>query len=159
MKTTTILVCLGFAATACTPAARPTSPAVAVAPTADDPDVRAIEAVLLEFQRAIIAHDGAALDALWLSPDVPFRSRRLATGKLSGSTGAEFARDMAGGTGMEERFTDVVITPRDGLAILDSRYSFHANGVMTNHGREIWVLIQTDGGWKIASVTWSVESD
>ncbi len=130
-----------------------------VAPAADDPEVRAIEAVLREFERAIIAHDGDALDALWLSPDVPFRSRRLATAELSASTGAEFARDMAGATGVEERFTDVVITPRDGLAILDSRYSFHANGAMTNHGREIWVLIQADGVWKIASVTWSVESD
>jgi hypothetical protein len=36
------------------------------------------------------------------------------------------------------------------------RRSFHDHGVMTNDGREVWVLVDTPTGWKIASVTWSV---
>ena len=35
-------------------------------------------------------------------------------------------------------------------------YSFHAGGRETNHGREAWQLVNTDDGWKIISVIYSV---
>jgi len=146
---------LAVAALACTPSAARPAPAAPMA----DPDVAAIEAVLAEFGRAIVAHDGDAIAALLLTPDAPFRWRRVDTGATGGFPGSSFASDVAGGSGWEERFADVAITPRDGLAILDSRYAFLEQGVQTNHGREIWTLVQTAAGWRIASVTWSIVVD
>jgi hypothetical protein len=124
-----------------------------------DPATTAIAAVQHAFERAIVAHDGAAIEALLLTPDAPFLARRAATGAAKALTGAAFARDVAGGRGWEERFADVTITPRGGLAVLDAGYGFFDHGVRTNHGREVWILLESAGGWKIASVTWTVELD
>jgi ketosteroid isomerase-like protein len=123
-----------------------------------DADTRAIEAVLEQFRAAIIAKDGAAIERLMIAPDVPFRSSQIGDPtNQNASTAAEFARDVtAASTAWEEKFWDVSIKADATLAVLDAAYSFHDDGRMTNDGREIWVLIKTSAGWKIASVTWSV---
>jgi hypothetical protein len=59
----------------------------------------------------------------------------------------------------EEQFSEVVILARDGVATLDASYRFLEDGRVTNHGREVWTLVETADGWKIGSVTWSVIID
>lgn len=53
----------------------------------------------------------------------------------------------------------MVILARDGVATLDASYRFLEDGRVTNHGREVWTLVETADGWKIGSVTWSVIID
>jgi ketosteroid isomerase-like protein len=138
--------------------ARPVEPA-ATGP-ATGPEVAAIEAVLAEFRRAIVARDGEAMLRTMIGPEVPFRSRQVDNGKLYSSTAAEFAKDIATAKeALEERFTNVVITEREAIAVLDANYEFVVNGRVTNHGREVWTLIRTPDGWKITMVTWSVIPD
>jgi len=126
-------------------------------PAGGDPQVATVLAVLGEFQHAIAAHDHDAMLRIMLDADVPFRSRDVATGALYRSTAGEFATFIADTAQTpEERFADVVITERDGLAVLDANYQFLVDGKATNHGREVWTLIQVADGWKITMVTWTV---
>jgi hypothetical protein len=156
MRSAAALAFLGLALTACADA-----PPVAKSPAAsDDPDVRAVNAVLLSFQHALVAHDGAALAAMMASPDVVFRSRQVDGGKIYTSTAGEFAKEVTEAKETwEEQFAHVSITARDGLAVLDSDYKFLANGKVTNHGREVWTLIRAADGWKISMITWSIIAD
>ena len=135
------------------PTPTPTVPVV-------DPATSAIAAVRARFQAAIEARDEAAMRALMIAADVPFRARRVDTGVLFASTAAAFAHDVgAATTAWREEFDHEVITVRDGLAVFDADYRFVEDGHVTNHGREIWTLLDTPDGWKITSVTWSVIVD
>ena len=141
----------------CARAPTPTSPST---PTVVDPATAAVTAVRARFQAAIEARDEAAMRALMIAADVPFRARRVDTGVLFASTAAAFAHDVgAATTAWREEFDHEVITVRDGLAVFDADYRFVEDGHVTNHGREIWTLLDTPDGWKITSVTWSVIVD
>lgn len=145
---------------ACAAPAASSKSVAAPAPAASSPDIAQINAVLVQFQAALVARDSAAMSALMLAPDVPFVGRQVATGKVSSSTAAEFAADVAAATTRwEEQFSEVVILARDGVATLDASYRFLEDGRVTNHGREVWTLVETADGWKIGSVTWSVIID
>ena len=148
---------LGVSVGACTTGrAAPAAPAVAVA----DPAVAAIEQVRVAFTAAIVARDEAAMLALMAPGTVPFRARPVDSGKVFESNGAAFAHDIGGATtAWAEEFSDVVITPRDGLAVLDASYRFLEDGKVSNHGREVWTLIETPDGWRITSVSWSIIVD
>jgi hypothetical protein len=134
--------------------------ATAIAPANPDPALAAIEGILTAFTGAIVARDGDRMASLMLDPEVPFNARAVASGKTFASTGGSFARDItAATTRWEEQFSDVVIVAKDGVATLDSSYRFLEDGRLTNHGREVWTLIETAGGWKITSVSWSIIKD
>lgn len=145
-------------AAACAGRVEPTATASPAAATAAE--VAAITAVRERFQAAIVARDEAAMLGLMIAPDVPFRARRVSDGGLHASTAADFARAVGAATGAwREDFSDEVITARDGLAVLDARYRFVEDGRVTNHGREVWTLVETADGWKISSVSWSIILD
>jgi hypothetical protein len=56
----------------------------------------------------------------------------------------------------EETFENVRIDTDGDIASVWFDYSFKADGRRTNYGKEAWHLVNTDNGWKIASVVWSV---
>ena len=56
----------------------------------------------------------------------------------------------------EEKFENVRIDTDGDIASVYFDYSFHADGRKTNYGKEAWHLVNTDDGWKIVSVIWSV---
>jgi len=146
---------LALALAACAAPTCPPPVTVAPPPPADE---TAIRAVLETFRTALIAKDTAALDRIMLGPDVPFRSTVIGSDKPPMvSTAGDFAKALAADTGKwEEQFSDVHIAVDGTLATLDAHYAFLANGVQTNDGREIWVLMHAGGAWKILSVTWSI---
>jgi hypothetical protein len=158
---TVLVLVLVVAITACAGAAPKPTPKPTPTPAVSSPETKEIEAILVEFQRAIVARDGPAMASLFAAPDIPFRRHRVGDPKdVNVGSGADFVAFVGSATtAYEEKFWDVVITADDTLAVLDSKYSFHADGKMTNHGREIWTLARTERGWKIATVTWSVISD
>jgi hypothetical protein len=56
----------------------------------------------------------------------------------------------------EEKFENVRIDTDGDIASVYFDYSFHADDRKTNYGKEAWHLVNTDDGWKIVSVIWSV---
>lgn len=56
----------------------------------------------------------------------------------------------------EETFENVRIDTDGDIASVYFDYSFHADDRKTNYGKEAWHLVNTDDGWKIVSVIWSV---
>ncbi|WP_127565017.1 nuclear transport factor 2 family protein [Stenotrophomonas indicatrix] len=56
----------------------------------------------------------------------------------------------------EEKFFNAKIDTDGDVASVSFDYSFHANGVKANWGREMWQLVRTERGWKIFSVIYSI---
>ena len=56
----------------------------------------------------------------------------------------------------EETIEDLKIETDGEIASVSFDYSFLANGVKSNWGREMWQLVRTEGGWKIYSVIYTI---
>lgn len=59
--------------------------------------------------------------------------------------------------GLEETFSNVRIDTDGEVAQVWFDYSFLADGVKKNWGKESWQMVRTGDGWKIAAVVWSQE--
>ena len=59
----------------------------------------------------------------------------------------------------EEIFSNIQINGDSDVATACFDYAFLSDGVATNHGKECWLLVQTEGGWKITTLAWSVTLD
>ena len=61
------------------------------------------------------------------------------------------------GTGTaEERFSNVQIDTDGEVASISFDYVYLADGRETNNGREKWLLVRTEQGWKITSVVYTI---
>jgi hypothetical protein len=56
----------------------------------------------------------------------------------------------------EETFENVRIDTDGDIASVYFDYAFISDGRRTNYGKEAWHLVNTDQGWKIVSVIWSI---
>ncbi|MGO1068214.1 hypothetical protein [Lysobacter sp. CA199] len=56
---------------------------------------------------------------------------------------------------IEETFENIVLDTDGSAASVAFNFKFRRNDKVINVGREYWLLVKTDGGWKIASVVWS----
>lgn len=56
----------------------------------------------------------------------------------------------------EERFSDVKIDTDGEIASISFDYVYLTGGRPSNRGREMWLLVRTEQGWKITSVLYSV---
>ncbi|MBL4791337.1 MAG: nuclear transport factor 2 family protein [Kordiimonadaceae bacterium] len=133
-------------------------------------EIAAIEAIVDKFQKAIIAHDGAAINALLLHDDILFISaapqkmidrvrelqdpdymKKRPSGQAQGFVKFVSESKMA----IEERFYNVKITEDSGFALVVFDYDFRMDGTVTNYGIETWQMFKVDGIWRIATVAWS----
>lgn len=133
--------------------------------------IRQIEAVIEAFRTSIIDKDKDRFVKLFLdqggtwqpvkSDDRLRRIRQTEPGVakvrvdaevnyLSFIDGIVAAKDR-----QEERFGNIVIDTDGDIAAVTFDYTFHSGERETNRGKEAWQLVNTDGGWKIASVVWS----
>lgn len=139
------------------------------ADTGHDADVAAIRQVVQQFQSAIVAHDGKTLGNLflpehdsWLSVfDTPTWNKAKATNpaarKVIRSTWQKFADYVQTSTGpVEERFYDVRIDTNGAVASVYFNFDFLSNGKVSNRGSESWQMVQTEDGWKISSMLYSI---
>lgn len=55
----------------------------------------------------------------------------------------------------EETFSDVLIDSDGDVASVAFNFSYIRDKQITNVGREYWLLVRTEAGWKIAAVTYS----
>lgn len=131
-------------------------------------DVRAIRAVVEQFQAAIIAHDGNAIGSLflqehdsWLSlPDAPLwkdvRARNPAATRVIVGSWRKFADFVAHSTvPIEERFYNVRIDTNGTVGSVYFDFEFLMDGKVSNRGSETWQVMQGDDGWKITSMLYS----
>lgn len=56
----------------------------------------------------------------------------------------------------EEDFRNIRINRDRDSAAMSFDYSFRMNGAEVNRGMEHWLLVNTNEGWRIVSVVWSV---
>ena len=52
-----------------------------------------------------------------------------------------------------------MVTRRGDLAVLWAPYEFQLNGKTTHCGVDVFNLLKSDGRWKIAGASWTVEPD
>ena len=139
------------------------------ADTWHDADVAAIRQVVQQFQSAIVAHDGKTLGGLflpehdsWLSVlDTPtwkvVKAKNPAARKVMRSTWQKFAEFIQNSKGpVEERFYDVRIDTNGAVGSVYFNFDFISDGKVSNRGSESWQMVQTEDGWKISSMLYSI---
>src|SRR5579871_2143642 len=72
----------------------------------------------------------------------------------------ELAAAIAGGTTpILERIWDPKIQIRGRIANVWAEYDFHSNGKFGHCGIDTFLLLKTDEGWKVFSLTWTQETE
>ncbi len=141
-------------------------------------DVSAIEQVVESFRTALIEKDKATYMRLFFSdkpedigwqfvsedsrldhirktrPDA-IKARRIPGNNFVSLIDAVVATKEP----REEKFANVQVQTDGDIAAVSFDYSFHANGKMTNWGKEMWQLVRTGDGWKIFSVVYSIRDE
>lgn len=145
--------------------------------SAQTPDVKKseteVQAVVESFRTAIIDKDKARFLALFHGKNIPwlavFEDRSLA--QIRQKNPKMPKADPLGGPGptqfidfvtkspqrIEEKFEKLRIHTNGLVATVYFDYSFHQGDYKSNWGAESWHLVNTDKGWKINSVIYSVE--
>ncbi len=131
-----------------------------------------ILAVIESFRTAIIEKDRERFLGLFVQQDVPWQSvlddKSLAQiqVKRPEAIKARFKQEnnpvafidgiVASKNRSEETFSNIKIDSDGELAAVTFDYSFLSNGTRTNWGKEAWLMVRTDAGWKITTVAYSV---
>jgi hypothetical protein len=61
--------------------------------------------------------------------------------------------------GAKEWMWSPVIIRRGALATISAPYELSINGKSVHCGLDVFTLVQTEGAWKIASISWTAEPD
>ncbi|MGC1549399.1 MAG: nuclear transport factor 2 family protein [Rhodanobacter sp.] len=121
------------------------------------------------FQAAIIAGDGNKLNTMflpsngaWISvyDDATYRlvkAKHPGAPKLMPGNFKEFTDFVSSKPKpMEEKFSNVRIQTNGTVATVYFDYIFLLDGKQTNNGNETWQLVNTNDGWKINSMLYSI---
>ena len=135
----------------------------------DHPDIRS---VVESFRTSIIQKDRERFLTLFVQPDLAWQSvledRSLAQvqGKKPQAIKARFSPDnnpvkfidgiVASKDASEETFDNIRIDTDGDVATVVFDYAFLSNGKKTNWGKECWLMVRTEAGWKITSLAYSV---
>ena len=146
--------------------ALPFSPARAASDDAE------IHAVIESFRTSIIQKDRERFLALFVQADVPWQSvvddTSLAQIKVKHPEAikARFKREnnpvdfidgiVKSKNASEETFSNIKIDSDGEVAAVTFDYAFLSNGRATNSGKECWLMVRTEAGWKITTLAYSV---
>jgi hypothetical protein len=135
-------------------------------PTASsEPDPREAEviAVAEDFLRALSARDGAWLDRLALPGGSVHAVGLEPGGALRGIWSRPFEDDVASlptnPNALYERMWEPVALVHERIAMVWTPYDFWVNGAWSHCGIDIFTLIETEDGWRISSITYTVEME
>ncbi|GAA5076102.1 nuclear transport factor 2 family protein [Lysobacter panacisoli] len=136
------------------------------------PDDAGIRATIESFRTAIIDKDRERFLGLFVQQDVPWQSvledRSLAQLQTTRpqAVKARFKQEnnpvafidgiVASKNASEETFSNVRIDSDGDVATVNFDYTFLSNGTATNWGKECWLMVRTEAGWKITSLAYSV---
>lgn len=117
--------------------------------------------VAQKFFDALAAHDADAMRAMVLPGTQVTSTRPAANAHAVGRRAIEddLAKMPASRDRYLERMWNPTVLVHDRIATLWAPYDFHLNGRFSHTGIDVFNLIKTDGGWKIAGLAYSVEPD
>lgn len=132
--------------------------------------VAAIEQVMSQYQRAILAHDGTTLTSLFL-PDANLwlnvltdsayakaRANSATVQKVRVGSYRNLAKLVSTTTkGFDPEHSNVVIHTDGTIAAVYFDFVFNVDGKANNRGSETWQLVKAADGWRIASIVYSSE--
>jgi hypothetical protein len=140
----------------------------AFAADTDHPEIRA---VIESFRTSIIERDKPRFLALFLQPDAPWQ---LVNGdatlaeiqrKRPEAIKARFKAEnnpvafidamVESETPKEETFSNIRIDADADVATVTFDYAFLSDGKVGNTGKECWLLVRTEDGWKITTLAYS----
>lgn len=135
-------------------------------------DEAGIHKVMASFGEAIIQRDKPAFLKLFLSPDVTWQSvlsddtlARLKKEKPE-AVKAKYRQDrnaesfidwiVSSEKTSKETFENVRIDTDGDVAAVTFDYTFLSDGHKTNWGKECWLMVRTEDGWKITTLAYSI---
>lgn len=108
-----------------------------------------------DFQQGIITKDKTMLDSLFELPSTPVIGAE--NNEVNRQTAEKFIEYLVNSNDkIEEELTNIIIDVHNGIAVMSCQYEYIVDGVTLGSGREVWSLIKTSDGWRIASFLWSV---
>jgi len=159
-----VVLCMIAGSAAC-----PAADQNAAAPAPADASKREISRMIETFRTAIVAKDRAGLSGLPFGEHITFASVKDAADlafrrkehpevqKAKPGSYADFVDYIVSSKERdEEKFSNIRIRTDGSIADVYFDYSFSVDGSVTNRGHETWGLVDTDQGWKISSIIWSV---
>jgi hypothetical protein len=128
-------------------------PALAAPP---DPERAAVIAAVQQFFDGMTANDSKMMGEVLMSEGMTASVRPGAVVRFTSQK--QFLERSSGDKYLEQMW-DPVVTRRGGLAVLWAPYEFQLNGKTTHCGVDVFNLVKTDGRWRIAGASWTVEPD
>ncbi len=144
-------------------------------PAANAQDLRALQIVVESFRSSIIKKDKPAFMALFFSdkpelvtwqavvddPSLRWiqrtRPQALKARYRPDNNFVAFIDGIVASKGSaEEKFSNIQIGTDGEVASISFDYVYLSDGRATNDGREKWLLVRTELGWKITSVVYSI---
>jgi len=141
----------------------------------DSHDLSALQAVVKSFKASILAKDKPAFMSLFFSdkpelitwqavvddPSLQWiqrsRPQALKARYRPENNFVAFIDGVVASKGTEEEtFSNVQIDTDGEVASISFDYVYLSDGRATNHGREKWLLVRTEQGWKITSVIFTI---
>lgn len=135
----------------------------------DHPEIRA---VVESFRTAIIQRDKPRFLSLFVQQDAPWQrvlsDESVAKAKVKNPQATKaafkpsnnptaFIDGIVGSKNTsEETFSNIKIDSDGDVATVTFDYSFLSNGKTTNWGKECWLMVRTESGWKITTLVYSV---
>lgn len=120
------------------------------------------------FRVSIINKDGAKLDSMFL-PGTPFvsvfddetfrsiKAKRPGASKVVVTDSKKFTSFVTvSAKPLEEKFDAIGIDTDGTLASVHFAYGFYNDGELINDGMETWQLVNSETGWKISAMLFSV---
>ncbi|QSQ17704.1 hypothetical protein [Myxococcus landrumensis] len=147
-------------------------PAFAQTPTPDTATARRqIQGVIEDFRQSIIQRDTKKFLTLFLHDDITWQpaqgdallkklreknpKARKAPTHQKNSPSAFIADIASDKEPSEEKFNNIRIETDGTVAAVSFDFTFHLGDRVINRGQEHWLLVNSDNGWKIASVVYS----
>lgn len=121
-----------------------------------DPERAAVIAAVQQFFDGMAANDAKMMGEVLMAEGMTASVR---PGAVVRFTPQKQFLERTGGDKYLERMWDPVVTRRGALAVLWAPYEFQLNGKTTHCGVDVFNLVKTDGRWKIAGGSWTVEPD
>lgn len=132
-------------------------------------DVDDIQKVIAQFQQAIKDKNKDAMLGLFVDENAPLlasasdktlavvRAKKADAAKILPSTSAKFATQIGNAKSpSEEKFSNVKIDADDAVAAVSFDFTFLLADKPVNVGKEAWLLVKTEQGWKINSIVYSM---
>jgi len=128
-------------------------------PTQAQEDREAILAKVQQFFDALADSDTTAGREAVLLDGQYFRLREEGDSlALSRTPHTEFLRSLAaGGNDFLERMWEPMVLQHGRMAVVWTPYDFHRAGEFSHCGVDVFNLIRTDAGWRIAGIMYTVE--